>query len=61
MVFVSSAKHIKELDSTPDDVLSLNGAAKHVISSITAMKNVANISDLDAPTHIHHERLQLVR
>lgn len=30
MVFMSSPKHIKELDGTPDDVLSLNGAAKHV-------------------------------
>jgi hypothetical protein len=30
MVFVSSAKHIKEVDQAPDTVLSLNGAAKHV-------------------------------
>lgn len=30
MVFVSSPKHIKELDNAPDTVLSLNGAAKHV-------------------------------
>lgn len=30
MVFVSSQEQIKELDGAPDDVLSLNGAAKHV-------------------------------
>lgn len=30
MVFVSSKEQIKELDSAPDSVLSLNGAAKHV-------------------------------
>jgi hypothetical protein len=30
MVFVSSPKHIKELDGAPDHILSLNGAAKHV-------------------------------
>jgi hypothetical protein len=30
MIFVSSPKHIKELDGAPDHILSLNGAAKHV-------------------------------
>lgn len=30
MVFVSSPRNIKELDKAPDEVLSLNGAAKHV-------------------------------
>lgn len=30
MIFVSSQEQIKELDSAPDPVLSLNGAAKHV-------------------------------
>lgn len=33
MVFVSSKEQIKELDSAPDSVLSLNGAAKHVRGS----------------------------
>lgn len=33
MVFVSSKEQIKELDSAPDSVLSLNGAAKHVRSA----------------------------
>lgn len=35
MVFVSSPKHIKELDSTSDTILSLNGAAKHVYNPST--------------------------
>ncbi|OTA70053.1 cytochrome P450 [Hypoxylon sp. EC38] len=37
MVFVSSPKHIKELDSAPDTILSLNGAAKHMLQPIYTM------------------------
>ncbi|RWA06383.1 hypothetical protein EKO27_g8727 [Xylaria grammica] len=37
MVFVSSPKHIKELDSAPDTVLSLNGAAKHMLQPVYTM------------------------
>ncbi|KAI1158001.1 cytochrome P450 [Nemania serpens] len=37
MVFVSSPKHIKELDNAPDTVLSLNGAAKHMLQPLYTM------------------------
>ncbi|KAI1752381.1 cytochrome P450 [Xylaria castorea] len=37
MVFVSSPEHIKELDNAPDTVLSLNGAAKHMLQPIYTM------------------------
>ncbi|OAL01486.1 cytochrome P450 [Phaeosphaeriaceae sp. SRC1lsM3a] len=37
MVFVSSPKHIKELDSTSDATLSLNGAAKHMLQPFYTM------------------------
>ncbi|KAK9792200.1 putative Cytochrome P450 [Seiridium cardinale] len=37
MVFVSSPKHIKELDNAPDAVLSLNGAAKHMLQPLYTM------------------------
>ncbi|CAG8984288.1 hypothetical protein HYALB_00010713 [Hymenoscyphus albidus] len=37
MIFASSAKHIKELDQAPDSVLSLNGAAKHILQPIYTM------------------------
>ncbi|KAI0490488.1 cytochrome P450 [Xylaria cf. heliscus] len=37
MAFVSSPKHIKELDSAPDTVLSLNGAAKHMLQPVYTM------------------------
>ncbi|KAM7212431.1 cytochrome P450 [Rhypophila decipiens] len=37
MVFVSSPEDIKELDRAPDDVLSLNGAAKHMLQPVYTM------------------------
>ncbi|KAF2116757.1 cytochrome P450 [Lophiotrema nucula] len=37
MVFVSSPKHIKEIDGTSDKVLSLNGAAKHMLQPLYTM------------------------
>ncbi|KAF7527303.1 hypothetical protein G7054_g10532 [Neopestalotiopsis clavispora] len=37
MTFVSSTKHIKELDNAPDTVLSLNGAAKHMLQPCYTM------------------------
>ncbi|KAG6357424.1 hypothetical protein INS49_013301 [Diaporthe citri] len=37
MVFVSSKEQIKELDSAPDAVLSLNGAAKHMLQPLYTM------------------------
>ena len=37
MVFVSSPKYIKELDTAPDTVLSLNGAAKHMLQPLYTM------------------------
>ncbi|EQL03607.1 cytochrome P450 [Ophiocordyceps sinensis CO18] len=37
MVFVSSPRHIKELDKAPDEVLSLNGAAKHMLQPLYTM------------------------
>ena len=37
MVFVSSPKHIRELNNAPDDVLSLNGAAKHMLQPLYTM------------------------
>ncbi|KAK7740437.1 hypothetical protein SLS62_011119 [Diatrype stigma] len=37
MTFVSSPKHIKELDNAPDTVLSLNGAAKHMLQPVYTM------------------------
>jgi len=37
MIFVSSPKHIKELDNAPDTVLSLNGAAKHMLQPLYTM------------------------
>ncbi|KAI5868246.1 cytochrome P450 [Durotheca rogersii] len=37
MVFVSSREHIKELDNAPDAVLSLNGAAKHMLQPVYTM------------------------
>ncbi|KAL2756622.1 hypothetical protein ACRALDRAFT_2041267 [Sodiomyces alcalophilus JCM 7366] len=36
-VFVSSPKHIKEIDSAPDTVLSLNAAAKHMLQPVYTM------------------------
>ncbi|KAJ2991506.1 hypothetical protein NUW58_g2488 [Xylaria curta] len=37
MVFASSPGHIKELDNAPDAVLSLNGAAKHMLQPMYTM------------------------
>ncbi|CAI6095198.1 unnamed protein product [Clonostachys chloroleuca] len=37
MVFVSSPEHIKELDRAPDTVLSLNGAAKHLLPDLSLL------------------------
>ncbi|KAH7311269.1 cytochrome P450 [Stachybotrys elegans] len=37
MTFVSSPKHIKEADHAADDVLSLNGAAKHMLQPVYTM------------------------
>ena len=37
MVFVSAPKYIKELDTAPDNVLSLNGAAKHMLQPLYTM------------------------
>ncbi|RYP80472.1 hypothetical protein DL769_002457 [Monosporascus sp. CRB-8-3] len=36
-VFVSDAKHIKELDTAPDAVLSLNAASKHMLQPVYTM------------------------
>ncbi|MCJ1356768.1 MAG: hypothetical protein MMC33_006764 [Icmadophila ericetorum] len=37
MVFVSSPKYIKELDDAPDNALSLNAAAKHMLQPLYTM------------------------
>ncbi|KAI1760843.1 cytochrome P450 [Hypoxylon sp. FL1150] len=37
MVFVPSPKYIKEIDNAPDTVLSLNGAAKHMLQPLYTM------------------------
>ncbi|KAI9148716.1 Cytochrome P475 monooxygenase [Paramyrothecium foliicola] len=37
MTFVSSPKHIKEVDHASDEVLSLNGAAKHMLQPVYTM------------------------
>ena len=56
MVFVSSPKHIKELDNTSDTILSLNGAAKHVRFNVPASSEFDFLTEaLDAPTHIYNE------
>lgn len=43
--FVSDAKHIKELDAAPGNVLSLYAAAKHV--SITIINNKIKSASLN--------------
>lgn len=60
MVFVSSPKHVKELDNAPDTVLSLNGAAKHVSDTFGLLSQWTNVCKTDAPASIYHERIQLV-
>lgn len=37
MLFVSDPAQIKELDNAPDNVLSLNGAAKHMLQPLYTM------------------------
>ena len=68
MVFVSSPKHINEIDKTSDAVLSLNGAAKHVRKPFVSMylRALIVITDIsilkpDATASLYDERFQLVR
>jgi len=62
-IFVTSPEHIKEVDTTPDTVLSLQAASKQVPSSRALYK--PTVQDLmtvaDAPTSVLNARLQLVR
>lgn len=58
-VFVSLAKHIKEVDTAPDTVLSLQAASKQVRETAVSRRLVS--SPTDAPTKIYHAQFQLVR
>ncbi|KAK6063444.1 cytochrome p450 [Seiridium cupressi] len=60
MVFVSSPKHIKELDNAPDAVLSLNGAAKHLLPDLgllTRLRWAKLLSNASQEKGITHARI----
>jgi hypothetical protein len=61
-IFVSSPEQIKEIDSAPDNVLSLQAASRQVChdSSIRSVR-CNGLTYLDATTEILDARFQLVR
>ncbi|KAL8778241.1 MAG: hypothetical protein Q9194_002113 [Teloschistes cf. exilis] len=61
-LFVSSAKHINEVDTAPDSVLSLQAAAKQAcyVTILSIPRAILSLA-IDATTKVHDAQIRLVR